>query len=574
MRSLPLDALALVAAVLLQACVLPAFGGPDPGELLQRVPSAVRDEMKDTVDPWGMPFGDQLFRYEKAYLEAGGPPFMVGVESSLRKVLRPRYWFRGEFNPAQVELSAARNEWEAFQVTVLPPIGGSVQGARVEVSAFSGPGQIDAQSVRIYRVGYVETVASAYPVTHVGEWPDPLFPDAAQDAGPPHLALWWVEMRVPKDVPAGRYSATLTVSAAEPAHSVTFPVNLRVLDFTLPDRVPFPVSVWTQWKYPWGKDMTRQEVDAHIGCFLEHGLDPVNLGPALGDPEDPQSVSENLKKLIERGLQITLLGNMTPELYEKAKQDGWLPRVFHYLMDEASKDMFEQQVIPSHREFKQKYPELNTMVTAQNWGDMGRGCDIWVTDPSTYRNVEEARRAASGIKFWLYFCHLPIRIEFFKPLVYEPAVQIDTPAVEARLIYWLCHHLAVDGLMFWPGNLWDAGNAEDWQQSGWKLTRVPYPFPYAGIHNGNGFLIYPGPVPSLRMKLLHDGLEDYGYLKLLEAGLASEVEEALRSRIRDALDPRPEVLVDMHYFNRDPGAILKKRAQIAELIESLPKQDS
>lgn len=561
--------LALAVAVLPQVSIIASAAELKPKELLKRVPEALRDELKDTVDPWGMAFSDQLARYERAHLEAGRPPFVVGVESSLRKVFRPKYWFRGEFNPGEIRLSAARNEWEAFQVAVLPPIGGRVEAAKVELSAFQGPEKIAVESVRIYRVGFVETVRPAYPVMHVGQWPDPLFPNEAQDAEPPNTALWWVEVRVAKDAIPGEYSATLTVTAQQPAYSSKLPVRLRVFDFALPDRVPFPVSVWTQWNYPWDKKMTPEEAEQHVRCLLEHGLDPVNLGPALGDVADPQSVSERMQGLIARGLQITRLDEMTPELYARAEKDGWLPRVFHYLMDEASREMFEQKVIPQHRDLKQKYPGLRTMVSAQNWGDMKRGCDIWVTDPSTYTGIEKARQAARDVQFWLYFCHLPIRVEFFRPMVREPAVLIDTPAVEARLIFWLLHQLAVDGLMFWPGNHWDDDNSEDWRQSGWKLTRKPLSFPYAGIHNGNAYLIYPGPVPSLRMKVLRDGLEDYGYLTELDARLKNTKDEGLRARGREVLDSRTEILIDAHYFNRDPDAILKKRLEVASLLEAL-----
>ena len=564
--------LSCLAVTLLLGAVLPClhvWGAEVPvaRELIKRVPEQVQKRWKDTTDPWGAAFSDLLVRYEKAFVEAGKPPFLVGAAGSMEKLFRVKYWFRGEFSPKAIHLAASRNECENFQVALLPAIGASVKGAKVELGPLKGPGEVPGESVSIYSIGYVETVPVAYPVAHVGEWPDPLFANAAQDAPAPNLAAWWIQVRVPGDAPAGDYEAVLTVSAQAPAHVVKVPVKLHVYDFSLPARVPFPVSVWTQWKYPWGKDMSEAEVRAHVESFLEHGLDPVRLGPTLGDASKPQSVSENMKHFISRGLQMTWVPKPTPELYQLARREKWLSRTFHYLRDEASRKQFETQVIPAHKEFKKKFPELRTMITAQDWGDMGRGCDIWVCDPSAYATPEDARKSAGSAEFWIYFCHLPIRVDLHRPLVWEPAVLIDTPSVEARTIFWMCYSLRVKGLMFWPGNHWDKPNSEDWPKTGWKVNRKPYPFPYAGLHNGNGYFIYPGPIPSIRMKVLRDGLEDYGYLKVLESRLSRVKDRTLCAKIQAALEPRPEIFVNTHYFNRDRNALLERRGEIAGLIE-------
>ncbi|MBM4045377.1 MAG: DUF4091 domain-containing protein, partial [Planctomycetes bacterium] len=88
-----------------------------------------------------------------------------------------------------------------------------------------------------------------------------------------------------------------------------------------------------------------------------------------------------------------------------------------------------------------------------------------------------------------------------------------------------------------------------------------------GIHNGNGYLLYPGPHPSLRLKVLRDGAEDYGYLLALKSA-KERLSGHAKAEAEELLKIAPALLVNTHYFNRDPNAILDYRAKLARLIEA------
>ena len=78
-----------------------------------------------------------------------------------------------------------------------------------------------------------------------------------------------------------------------------------------------------------------------------------------------------------------------------------------------------------------------------------------------------------------------------------------------------------------------------------------------------GALFYPGldagiegPVASMRLKALRDGMEDYEYLKLL-----AEREGTERARAKAM-----EIARSWTDWNTDPAALLRTRAEIARRI--------
>jgi hypothetical protein len=108
----------------------------------------------------------------------------------------------------------------------------------------------------------------------------------------------------------------------------------------------------------------------------------------------------------------------------------------------------------------------------------------------------------------------------------------------------------------------------NWPAEDWVVQEdKPSPYPYAGLHNGNGYLLYPGPNPSIRLKVLRDGAEDYGYLLALKAA-TDHLSGKDKEEAEQLLKITPDLVVNTHYFTRDPNAILDYRARIAKLIET------
>ena len=109
-----------------------------------------------------------------------------------------------------------------------------------------------------------------------------------------------------------------------------------------------------------------------------------------------------------------------------------------------------------------------------------------------------------------------------------PGYLIDKTLADQRVFGWLMHQWDVGGLLNWGTNRW----GDPYTGNGW---RDPYQDPVSyrkkdgRVANGDSCLIYPGyyprygltdpeagPVSSLRLEALRDGLEDREYLRLAE----------------------------------------------------------
>ena len=149
-------------------------------------------------------------------------------------------------------------------------------------------------------------------------------------------------------------------------------------------------------------------------------------------------------------------------------------------------------------------------------------------------------------------------------------MQIDNPALEQRLALWMSSYYGAKVVFIWAGNAYTFG--EDFWKTldlGGKLS----PYPYGGVHNGNGWVVYPAPdgsggtVPSLRLKLIRDGLQDVALLAAARRQLQAGRIAGDRAReLERLLDPVPGVFVHPQYFDRLPETLLGRREAILKLL--------
>jgi len=526
--------------------------------------------IKDTVDHWGLAFSDQLRVFEArfpAFAEARGVEtcdYVLGVETPLRKTFQNKYWFKGK-TAGSVQLAAARNEWEQFQLAILPKTGFTLKDIRVAASALTltgGAATIPASEVRLWRVGFVKTRPVSYPVRYTGEWPDVLGPLEPFELKGLDLGLIWCEIHVPADAQPGDYTGTITVTPAN-SRPATLTVKLHVWRFALPDRVPMPMIVWMSGRTPEFRDVAAM--------FLAHHMDPVNLG----NTNDLKVLDENLSFGFQRGLMVFQTAEFqTPEkfrpYYEHIREKGWVDKALVYCRpDEPTEKQLQELNIPFRQKVRRSFPNLKVFLATQYYPRLDEATDVWLCDLST--NYDSWRKAGRPGKqqSWWYFCHLPIRTDLERPLVDAPNMLIDNDAIEHRLPYWMAFRYGVKGLMIWAGTReWpkDPKDLAAWQSEGFPCGPQEYKYPYGGWHNGNGYLLYPGPLPSIRLKVLRDGAEDYAYLL--------QVDEIARSTGPEAKEAQallegiqPAVFVDTHYFSRDPDRLLAYRMRLAEFLD-------
>ena len=135
----------------------------------------------------------------------------------------------------------------------------------------------------------------------------------------------------------------------------------------------------------------------------------------------------------------------------------------------------------------------------------------------------------------------------------------------------MCWKARATGLLYWSVNYWTKNPWEDPANTKWG-------------QNANGSLMYPGPdgpVDSIRLEALRDGLEDYEYLYLLRQ-LATRVKanptlmanaetQALVAKAERLLAIDPKLVESMRSYSPKSKVLEQNRATIADVIEQLQR---
>ena len=556
-------------------------------------------------------------------VQAGGTGWGYGWTHGMTKVFRDsrELPFHGEIG-GTVRVELAANESEGVQLVLRYPAVPAtypLRDVRVAVSDLAGPGgnRIESGQVEVLPVGYVNTRPPPYDVEHEGWWPDPLldFLDGFElDAN-----VWqpvWLDVRTAPDQAPGLYSGTIAVTAGsggagEALPPLEVPFEVEVWDFAVPVEHHFPLSL-TYWPQSSGAFYFDDRADLekmlkYIGGRLdESGLTPrarhvaevhrKNVELVLAHRMFPDDIfryrksppTEWVRLWHEHGarrfvlLAVQAYGNLPREepypagrrkvLFEalaegvpRFREAGLLDMAYIFTFDEVSENRFDS-IRDIHGEIKRLYPGIPLMTTAydDSYGiDSGLDpyVDIWVPGINVYNQTTPAVAAARerGREIWWYITAGPD-----EPY---PNVRIEDGAVEHRLLMgFMPYRAGSDGFLYWCLNQWtetvNRGPLTNARGTG------------TGRYNGAGIIFYPGPdgpVPSIRMKNMRDGLEDYEYLWLLEQAAGKvrrgelEVPEGWLERAGAALaiDDRLGSLTD---YSRSPEDLLEARREIAALL--------
>ena len=219
-----------------------------------------------------------------------------------------------------------------------------------------------------------------------------------------------------------------------------------------------------------------------------------------------QKVREHLREMIDpKKTDLTVYLNGLDESYF---QEAWDRMVFYGDV------------------FKKHYPEAQFRVdgaySEEAMAVIGKSINSWASHTINY-NIEQVKKhQKNGIKDWLY-----------GPMLYESKVNswvgsstfIDLPLVNDRAISWSCWKYGTYSWISWGiGAGWERGwyDPESWKDYYKEASEADAEFTYRQF-NGNGSLVYkPGVVPnvnvvcpSIRLKTMRNGVQDYEYLRLL-----------------------------------------------------------
>lgn len=272
------------------------------------------------------------------------------------------------------------------------------------------------------------------------------------------------------------------------------------------------------------------------------------------------------------------------EYYQYLKDNGWEKRAYLYLLDEPNSVKDYNQVINLAKAAEAGAPELQRLVVEQtykhdpSWPDLDEYIDIWCTLFGYIDRMTIQEKIDAGDEVWSYTALVQPAPEYHPE--YEklkgknpPYWHIDQPVMSYRVPTWINRQYDIKGLLYWTTVGW-------YDPAGpWLVPTMAY-YPamayyntdpgvnHTRYYNGGGMLFYPGkeagfdgPVTSIRLKNLREGLEDYEYFTILDHSEQVEF-------VKDMVD---EISPEWWNINMDPEILLKVREKLAEKIETLSK---
>lgn len=510
----------------------------------------------------------------------GSLQMVAWVEPSTRKVLhhdlptadRPVFTPGVSGSESSLRLTMAQGETEAFQLVLRTKE--SRAGIHVAVGAIQ---QVDGHAlfpegaISVNRVLYVDAQEpEEYNVDYSGWWPDPLVPGDRLVVESGENAPVWIALESAIDQQPGLYRSQILVHIEEQSDVIVVPFEVLVYPAVVPavTTVQTAFSLYESSLSPmYGDSQAEKMLPLYRQFIGAHRLNATNI--YTGTPPAPEALavlrdSGRLNRFValyvETGEYDTdeleeIAGTLAPYVAEYDRL-GLLPQAMLYGFDEARVDEFSglKEVFAF---FKQRFPGLQTATTAADPSlgmDTGLDAvvDVWVPLTAYHDPAAAATARATGAKVWWYICIAPT----------HPLANwfIEYPALEARLLWWMSHRQRVDGFLYytlnrWPGNQQPLRPPERGNKVGWN----PASF---GTANGDGCLLYPGPdgpLTSIRLENIRDGIEDLELLRML-AGHDAERADQLCD---DVVGQRGIG------FTRDPERFARTRQQLLESLSQV-----
>jgi len=542
--------------------------------------------------------------------------FGVGLIHSIIK-LRKDATFPGQLTN-RIDISLAGNEYESFQLALLP-FKGDMKNIVLEVSDLkrSDGAVIRKENIEVSMIDYNEITWQADYVAEKGWYPDPLIPfkNGMTIKGSDLCRPLWITVYAQPGTSAGDYSGTILIRA-DGMKEIKAMVNCRVWGFDLPVASHLKTHSWDQIEYLAGfynlREYPLEWYKNFCGLLLRHRLNPGSAGVNyLSEKPDDKGQFDFSKEeqilgyCMERGLTRFSIVQMKKGLYapeedEEAvysfieayarflKQKGWLDKALVELWDEPT-DLEWPYIKERAERIKKIDPEIRLQLFAEGgpyeFSDRNTDryrlndlVDIW----APVNIIESPEAQARGKEIWTYFCTLARES--------APNFFVDCPAICQRSIAWYCWMYGVDGFEHWSTNyFWR--NVHEGEPMDHKWPYIPWDYRTYYYYNGEGQLVYPGPggvvYSSIRLENFRDGMEDYEYLcKLRELLLAAynNQDNPEMNEFRQLLKPEDYLLIknprkikvtleNTLRYPDQPEKILETREKIAEAIEKLQNKN-
>ena len=368
----------------------------------------------------------------------------------------------------------------------------------------------------------------------------------------------YIDFETTADTPAGEYTYEFGVMDKSRNVLSTVKVTVHVWDFEMPEERKFITAAGLSYKD--GKTSVE-----HYEMLLDYGLSAYHLPYDILDDEandymsDPRVTSFCVLFLSDDIDDATLIAR-----YNKLKTNPvWLAKAYFYPMDEPDtvEELYQlrerckhlREICPDIKimvpyftdiempdgtdqiEFMDEYVDLHCPKLA-NWNDNYiYGGENYTGNNATnpyyngtaydkYGSFAERMEAiqAKGKTVVGYICNLPEQ-----PYL---NVKVDEDGMNHRIVVWQMYQRGIEGLFYCHTTCWtdDPWGDVDYFGQGWY---------------GDGILTYPGDevgragelVPSIRLIILRDGIQDVELLYMAEELLGIEWVEQRADKVSKSL---------------------------------------
>ncbi|MCL2299458.1 MAG: DUF4091 domain-containing protein, partial [Firmicutes bacterium] len=471
-----------------------------------------------------------------------------------------------------IHLTMGKNEREGFQFILRGRNGSALQYC-IELSDITGEDGA-AIPVRMFKEYYIQAGtgkdAGVYPDALV---PYPLNQNTLEITGERRNQGYYFELRTAADTPAGVYTGKITVSQRREKDGYVWETvkvlaqaefTVEVVDAAFPE-APYSdsavgVANWSErFCALGGVEPGTPEHEAlykqYYDTLLDHKLSAYNLPYDILDERADEYMSDPRVKSIT--LPYPEDDARLQAYYQKVQSNPeWARKAYFYPIDEPH----TAEQIATYNAMAERLAALCPgyhMVTpfytwkfSEGGGDYdnlaiqeGRS-DIICPQSNLYDRSgfpkAVAKRVKNGGRAWWYVCCGPTGdyCNMFTHL----------QGTRHRLLFWQQYQQNVTGLLYWSTTYWEKANP--WFSSvTWNSFEAC----------GDGSWFYPGPavgltepVPSLRLKNIADGLEDYDLLRMAEEKFGREY----------CLEKAAQLSKSLTNYTGDPAKIEQVRVSI------------
>ncbi len=353
-----------------------------------------------------------------------------------------------------------------------------------------------------------------------------------------------IEFKTNENTAAGEYVYTYELRDKKGKVLASYEITVHVWDITLPKEKTFTTAAGlTHEGIYYGGGVYSEWYD----ILLEHNICAYDLPIDILSDEADKYLSD--PRITSFRMPLPGSGGIVNEekliaMYEKLKKNpDWLKKAYFYPLDEPRTKEHLSELRAWEKRLAALCPEVEIMAPyytniqlgegRDQTDDMAEYTDLWCPklclwdDSRSYdkflnytpeKSFAErmADAQANGDKVWTYVCNSPC----------DPYAQlfIDTEGVNQRLMFWQIYQRDIEGFLYWSVNSYGQFTKDPWKNVN---TGIP------GENNvtiyGCGFLFYPGRqigllncVPSIRAKIVRDGVDDIEMFYLAEQYLGKE----------------------------------------------------